>query len=580
MYHRAMAHHSVIEEYGAISTLILQNYPVRLLDVGASGPPQRPDAFPSPMLQKALSLTGGFAALTVRLCGGFGNALDANPEELNLAKKYADQVVTQSLHECFWRIGRILPSGHILLVAMGEGSTAKMGEVGASPMLAFPTVYGEPELARDSENVLKRAMAGKCSWEEVQDHLKRRRVSVMSMVVDPLENTSRFARGLSGASVVVHYFDRMMRLRAPVEGYMGVLVTPGRVARAGDFNYRTPRAQVLNFIRKAYPAIRARNIHVWMLGGKKRAKRTAFVRNQWETLGAHLVEPDWLLPTGLPAFTESGSYAPCRTVSDWIDETGELHCFLVDGYSGSAEAIQTGTLDKVRDQFTSLCQFSPDFRFGADQEAQIMHLNPDQPNFETELKAVVDGITHDEIKAHAQTLRMARLANLPPAQEALRANDYFEDGEYKVFATDAAISTDNYTGRQGVELVDAERLTYCVTNRLDGLDGERVEKLYFRLTGSLEEFRRSSMGLLEQVCNGEDYQHRAAPHSDAGRIRHELQMMYFEALKPLEGSDVRVDFDLIDDRALTPQKKEKLKSVLEWNIKHFPQHYGWLELVR
>src|SRR3972149_6095249 len=65
---------------------------------------------------------------------------------------------------------------------------------------------------------------------------------------------------------------------------------------------------------------------------------------EWRALGVHLVEDGWRCPSGMAAYTESGTYAPTYLVGSWIDAGGARHLFLCDGYAATAEALQAASL--------------------------------------------------------------------------------------------------------------------------------------------------------------------------------------------------------------------------------------------
>ena len=104
-------------------------------------------------------------------------------------------------------------------------------------------------------------------------------------------------------------------------------------------DYRTSRDRVVQAIEMAYPEIERSNIHVWTLGGKSRAKRLSKLWDSWTSCGVHIVEDGWVLPNGLQAFTESGTYAPTYRVGTWKDSLGAPHLLLVDGYAASASTV-------------------------------------------------------------------------------------------------------------------------------------------------------------------------------------------------------------------------------------------------
>ena len=57
------------------------------------------------------------------------------------------------------------------------------------------------------------------------------------------------------------------------------------------------------------------------------SSRLGALWEEWSALGAHLVEDGWLAPSGLPVFTDSGTYAPTFLVGSWRDDEGATHVF-------------------------------------------------------------------------------------------------------------------------------------------------------------------------------------------------------------------------------------------------------------
>ena len=159
-----------------------------------------------------------------------------------------------------------------------------------------------------------------------------------------------------------HLFDQPLRVAKPYEGYVGNLFLPREVVdnaaeRAMLLDYRTHRSNVAEAIEKTYPGLKRENIHVWTLAGESRKPRLGSLWEQWREAGAHLVESGYELPSGIPAFVDSGSYAPTYQVgAKRLD--GEWHVFLCDGYSGSAEAMQAASLAPVMKLEASLRRYS------------------------------------------------------------------------------------------------------------------------------------------------------------------------------------------------------------------------------
>ena len=66
--------------------------------------------------------------------------------------------------------------------------------------------------------------------------------------------------------------------------------------------------------------------------------------------------------------------------------------------------------------------------------------------------------------------------------------------------------------------------------------------------------------------------------SDSGRIRNELQTMIPQALEH-DGDRIRVRFERINERVLSPDKQETIRGVLKWYKAHHPVWFEWLELA-
>jgi hypothetical protein len=154
-------------------------------------------------------------------------------------------------------------------------------------------------------------------------------------------------------------------------------------------DYRTPRSTVLEAIEATYPGIRRENVHVWTLRGKSRAGRIGRLWEEWRVEGAHLVEDDWGLPSGMGAFTDSGTYAPTYMVGPWRDGDGQPHLFLVDGYAASAEAAQAASLAPMLGLEASLAVFTSRFELSYEREQLVMHLDPDHREFPRKLEEII-----------------------------------------------------------------------------------------------------------------------------------------------------------------------------------------------
>ena len=402
--------------------------------------------------------------------------------------------------------------------------------------------------------------------------------------MDTLENTSRFAKGSpTGPMTVLHLFNQPLKVARPYEGYMGNLVLPQAVVeRAAErsilIDFRTHRATVMEAIRDTYPELAPENVHVWTLGGSSRVNRLSALWEEWETVGAHLVEDGWVLPeTSQPVFTESGTYAPTFRIGPYTDDEGSTHLFICDGYAASAEAVLAASLDPILDLSTSMCLFSSHFKASIGRERHIITLDPESDDFEADLAATLETeIEPDFVEAYRESLRSAREAMMPIDQRTLTADDFFPLKEWRVLALAGYLLPDPYSGTDGVEQVaeDRFRVTTRAATRL-GLVDATVE---LRLMEPFEEMRMVFSPLLDRFYSGQDYRQRAVKISDSGRIRNELQTLCSEAIEYLPGDSMLVRFSQIDESVMPSDKRELIREVLDWYKTNHPIWFTWLEM--
>jgi hypothetical protein len=364
---------------------------------------------------------------------------------------------------------------------------------------------------------------------------------------------------------------------------MGTLVLPREVGRQAEersvlINFTTPRRIVLDMIRQTYPGIEPSNIHVWTLGGKSREKRIGGIWKEWRDLGVNIVEDGWELPTGMPSFNDSGTYAPTFLVGLRKDGAGTPHLFLADGYAASAEAIQAASLDPVLDLHTSLCIFSSRFDVSCERERHVMGLDPDSSDFAAVLaEALGKKVTDSEMDEYREIIRNARDAGMPLHRRTVEVDDFFPNKRWRVLAVAGYMLPDPYTGAPGVEKVNED--TYRVTTRFATRMGIREVTLTLRLMESFEESRLVFSPLLDRFYAGHEYKRRAVKISDSGRIRNELQTLISTGLEYFGEDGVRVHFDRIDDAVLPPDKKKLIRDVLAWYKKNHPIWFRWLEVA-
>ncbi len=390
-------------------------------------------------IARNLAMTSAATALGTRLFGNFGGGRGADKHEYNQVKKAADAISAYVMSEGLWHLTRTLPENHAIMVSLGEGLMPKAGEtpeMGANPLLGFGRVYARPEVARAVDASVHRLLNDpKCTWEDFYLGLRRSGITVWGAAVDTLENTSRFAEGkATGPMSVLHLFDSPLIVTRPYESYMGCLMLPRTVTRAAEedsmmINYLTPRARVAEAIERAYPGIRRENIHVWTLSGKSRVKRLSHLWDEWRAVGCHLVEEGWRGPSGIPVFTDSGTYAPSFLVKAWKDGAGAWHMFLVDGYAATAEAMQAASLSEVLDVDCTMMPFSPTFDRPHDVETKAMKLDAEAPDFAQRLAEVFgSGASDADVEHYRESIREAVNARIYLDKRVLRA-DHLLPGE-------------------------------------------------------------------------------------------------------------------------------------------------------
>ena len=539
-------------------------------------------------IARCLAMTSAATALGTRLFGDFGAGAGKDKATLNQIKKSADAVSAYVMSEGLWHLTRTLPENHALMVCLGEGLMPKAGEtpeMGANPMLGFGRVYARPEVARTVERRVRRLLNEPGhTFEQFYERLQARGITLWGAAVDTLENTSRFAEGKpTGPMAVFHLFDSPLRLSRPYEAYMGCLTVPARVAEAAEsasvlLDYRTPRKQVAEAIEATYPGIRREHIHVWTLRGKTRVGRLGRLWDEWEKLGVHLVEDGWRAPSGLPVFTDSGTYAPTFLVGSWRDETQATHVFLCDGYAATAEAMQAASLSDVLDVHATMAMFSPTFDLPVDVEARLMQLDPSAPDFAQRLGALIGGreVEVGRVRTYAEAIREAAASNMPLGKQVLQADDFLPEKNWRVLASVGYMCDDPYTGTLGVTQV--ADTVYRVTTRLATRKASSRITFTLRLMEPFETTRQIFSPLLVRFLSGVDHTTRPVKISDSGRIRNELQTMIPQALEH-NGERIRIHFEWINEMVMPREKQAAIRRVLEWYKLNHPVWFGWLEVV-
>lgn len=592
--HKDQDRRDVLAQWAFDTSPILGRFHLWLEDVETHWERGKPDhgnfremSFANGRIERMLAMTTAVTALGTKLFGHFGEGAGLDKAGLNQVKKDADAISAYVMSECLWYLTRHLPENHAIMVCLGEGLMPKAGEtpeMGSNPQLGFGRVYARPEVARRVDAFVARLLNDpEYGWAGFYGELKRAGITVWGAAIDTLENTSRFALGReTGPMTILHLFNQPLHIVKPYEGYTGTLILPREVVETAAehsllIDYRTPRKTVLQAIQLTYPAVKPENVHVWTLGGKSRAKRLSVLWDEWKALGVHLVEEGWTLPSGMPAFTESGTYAPTYRVGTWKDDAGEQHLFFLDGYAASAEAMQAASLAPILGLDASLCVFTSRFELPYEKERQIMRLDPTGADFAAKLGELLDREADAQtVQEYQAMIREASQAGLPLGKPALSADDFFPEKTWEVLALAGYMGPDPYSGLPGVEQVSHD--TFRVTTRMVC---ERADK-QLRLTFRLEQPQERDMAfspLLNRFLNGEDHTQRAVKISDSGRIRNELQTLCAEALEYPGGNTLRLHFDRIPPTLIPAEQQARLLEVLSWYRKRHPIWFSWLQLV-
>jgi hypothetical protein len=538
-------------------------------------------------MDRLMAMTVAVTALGTRLFGRFGEGKDKEKSELNRVKKDADAISAYAMSESLWYATRQLPENHAILVCMGEGLMPKVGEtkeMGSNPQLGFGRVYARPQVAKWLDaRVTCLLNDPDYGWTEFWNDIRESGITVWGAAIDTLENTSRFAKGkMTGPLTVLHLFNQPLHIVKPYEGYMGNLFLPQAVVRKAEENsilldFMTPRAKVVEAIEATYPGIQRKHIHIWTLGGEHRFTRLGWLWAQWEEMGVHLVEDGWVLPTGMKAFTDSGTYAPTYMVGTWKDKEGQPHIFLVDGYAASAEAMQAVSLAPMLELDGTLVTFSSKFELPIEKEQHVMRLNPGNPKFKQDLEALFEkSLEKDVVDHYREMINEAPEAGMPSFDRVIRASDFFPEKNWKVVALSGYMNDDPYSGVRGVEKI--KKNLFRVTTRISTASADKLITFTLRMMEKPEEQKLVFNPLLTRFFYGEDFQNRPVKISDSGRIRNELQTLCSEALEYKANGKIRIHLDRIVPEVISPDDQKILHEVLEWYKKHHPIWFSWLEI--
>lgn len=543
-------------------------------------------SFVDAKMERMFMMTAAVTALGTQLFGRYGEGRNLDKRGLNQVKKDADAISAYAMSESLWYLSRSLPENHAIMVCLGEGLMPKAGEtpeMGSNPMLGFGRIYARPQVARFLDEKVQRLInSDSYRWDDFQHDLIHAGIRVWGAAIDTLENTSRFAQGApTGPMTVLHVFDQPLCIAKPYEGYMGNLVIPREIVENAAkesclINFFTPRAKLLEAVKLSYPDIKNRHVHVWTLRGKSRTHRIGTIWEEWQSLGADLIDDGWDLSNGHQAFTDSGTYAPTYRVGTWKDEAGETHLFIVDGYAASAEAIQAASLGPILGLDASLAIFSSTFELSYDREPQIMKLEPSAEDFGRRLEKVFGVKLHEEtIDRYRENIIQAKTAGIPLNKGILYADDFLPEKKWDVMAISGYMLPDPYSGAPGIKHLGED--TYQVTVRLATPRGDKRTTFTLSLVETLARSRLIFNPLLNRFMRGENFRERHVTISDSGRIRNELQTLCTEALDHFGEGCIRLHFDRIPGDVIAPQDQVKLREVLEWYKENHPIWFKWLE---
>jgi hypothetical protein len=342
-------------------------------------------------------------------------------------------------------------------------------------------------------------------------------------------------------------------------------------------DFRTPRQLVIEAILATYPGMERKNVHVWTLGGQSRSNRIGQLWKEWKDLGVSLIDNNFRLPSGIKAFTESGTYAPVYSVGSWQDENGRTHILIVDGYAASAEAMQAASLACMFDLDASLVVFTSKFQLPYHREQDIMGLDPKARNFKARLGELLQKEpSAGQMNQYSQMIEEAANAGIPLDRRVLRADDFFPEKNWDAAALVGYMCPDPYSGAPGVEKV--EENVYRTTVRLATPRGDKTITFTLRLGETSEEGRLVFNPLLIRFIYGEDFKARPVKISDSGRIRNELQTLCSEALEHTNGNLIRIHFDRIPPEVISADHQKVLREVLGWYQLNHPLWFNWLEI--
>jgi len=261
---------------------------------------------------------------------------------------------------------------------------------------------------------------------------------------------------------------------------------------------------------------------VWTLAARAGGAIGALWKT-WRDLGVHVIEEGWTLPTGLTAFTESGTYAPTYLIGPWTDRAGETHLFFCDGYAASRDrsggepgpdAGPRGVAQRVH----------VEVRAPVRRRAHVMTLDPGAPDFDARLGALL-GSAPDQATAddYRRMIHEGADAGVNLDKATLSVEDFFPEKAWDVLAISGYMQPDPYSARRrrgGVAGV------YRVTVRLASMRGDKRITFTLRLMEPPAQARLAFSPLLSRFLGapatrrgGQDLRLGAHPERAADAVR-------------------------------------------------------------
>ena len=361
----------------------------------------------------ANQVVAAVAALNTVMFGGWGRAEgSADKQFITMVKELLDGAATHAIHESLYFMSNMFPDNFVYFIQQGEGSAEKAGSEAGAPALTFGAFYANPKTSQQIEPIILNYYKDKgnrdktvrdSAFSGMMNRMSALGVDFNSIVLDTLENTSRAAKGQTGAMSVIHFIGGPLAVEEDYEGYGATVTVDKKVAnRIPDLSPQTPLKVIVEAIQAEYPGIKTENIEIYTLEGASRVLRLGSQWNEQADLAiGRLKEGDIGPYNGLEVFTSSGTYAPNFMVGLYIAKDGEIHYLINAGYAAQAESLQ-GLYAAVSSGRESIMQsLLKEFPLPMEMELEILKLDPKDENFSEKLDAIIvkDIARAEEIQA-------------------------------------------------------------------------------------------------------------------------------------------------------------------------------------